>query len=323
MTTTTASPFATHRDIAAPGRFVDPFVTADGSRRASVAQTRLETLWFNTGTLCNIACANCYIESSPTNDALTYLTVEDVTRYLAEIADSGLPTREIGFTGGEPFMNPDILTMLEATLCAGHEALVLTNAMRPMLRWGDRLAELAAAHLERLTFRVSLDHHTGAVHDAERGAGSWDSAWKGLDWLAGRGLRIAIAGRRLADETEAAARAAYADLFRSRGLTVYAGDPAALVMFPEMEADRAVPEITEACWGILGQAPERMMCATSRMVVRRRGAVEAAVVACTLTPYDPQFEMGRTLAEAAGAVQLNHPFCAQFCVLGGASCSAT
>ena len=322
MTTTTASPFATHRDLAGPGRFVDPFVTADGSRRASVAQTRLETLWFNTGTLCNIACANCYIESSPTNDALTYLTVDDVARYLSEIADAGLPTREIGFTGGEPFMSPGILEMLELALAAGHEALVLTNAMRPMLRWGERLTELAAAHRDRLTFRVSLDHHTEAVHDAERGVGSWDTAWKGLDWLAARDLRIAIAGRRLADETEVTARAAYADLFRLRGLPVDATDPAVLVLFPEMEADRAVPEITEACWGILDRAPAQMMCATSRMVVRRNGAAEAAVVACTLTPYDPQFEMGRTLADASGSVQLNHPFCAQFCVLGGASCSA-
>ncbi|MDP2241187.1 MAG: radical SAM protein [Burkholderiales bacterium] len=322
MTTTTASPFATRRDVAGAGRFVDAFVTADGSRRASVALTRLETLWLNTGSLCNIACANCYIESSPTNDALAYLTVEDAVRYLAEIADTGLPTREIGFTGGEPFMNPGILTMLEHALGAGHEVLVLTNAMRPMLRWGERLGELAAAHRGHLTFRVSLDHHSEAVHDAERGAGSWDMAWKGLDWLAARDLRIAIAGRRLADESEAAARAAYADLFNARGLAVDAADPGALVLFPEMEADRAVPEITEACWGILDRAPEQMMCASSRMVVRRRGASEAAVVACTLTPYDAQFELGRTLADASGTVQLNHPFCAQFCVLGGASCSA-
>jgi len=94
------------------------------------------------------------------------------------------------------------------------------------------------------------------------------------------------------------------------------------VLFPEMEADRAVPEITEACWSILDRLPGQMMCATSRMVVRRKGAAHAAVVACTLTPYDPQFELGRTLADASGRVQLNHPFCAQFCVLGGASCSA-
>ena len=320
--TTTASPFATHREIARPGRFVDPFITADGSLRAAVAQTRLETLWFNTGTLCNVACVNCYIESSPTNDALTYLTVEDVGRYLAEIAEDGLPTREIGFTGGEPFMNPGILIMLETTLGAGHEVLVLTNAMRPMLRWGDRLANLAVAYRERLTFRVSLDHYTEVVHDAERGAGSWAKAWEGLDWLAASDLQITVAGRRLADESEADARFAYADLFRARGLSVNAADPAALVLFPEMEPDRAVPEITEACWDILNRVPEQMMCASSRMVVRRKGAAEAAVVACTLTPYDPQFEMGRTLREASGRVQLNHPFCAQFCVLGGASCSA-
>ncbi len=322
MTTMTASPFATHRDAATPGRFVDPLVTADGSRRASVPQTRLETLWFNTGTLCNIACANCYIESSPTNDALSYLSVDDVARYLTEIADAGLPTREIGFTGGEPFMNPDILIMLQAALAAGHEVLVLTNAMRPMVRWGERLADLATAHRERLTFRVSLDHHTETIHDAERGSGSWAKAWEGLDWLAARDLRIAIAGRRLADEPEATARKAFAVLFRSRGIEVDAEDPAALVLFPEMEPDRAVPEITDACWTILDREPAQMMCATSRMVVRRRGAAEAAVVACTLTPYDPQFELGRTLSDASGRVQLNHPFCAQFCVLGGASCSA-
>jgi hypothetical protein len=46
------------------------------------------------------------------------------------------------------------------------------------------------------------------------------------------------------------------------------------------------------------------------------------VLSCTLLPYDSAFEMGETLAEAAGEVPLNHPHCAKFCVLGGASCSA-
>jgi len=59
------------------------------------------------------------------------------------------------------------------------------------------------------------------------------------------------------------------------------------------------------------------------MVVRRKGATRAVVVACTLTPYDTQFELGSSLADATGAVKLNHVFCAQFCVLGGASCSAS
>jgi len=46
------------------------------------------------------------------------------------------------------------------------------------------------------------------------------------------------------------------------------------------------------------------------------------VLACTLLAYDRAFEMGATLAEAEGDVALNHPHCAKFCVLGGASCSA-
>jgi hypothetical protein len=88
-----------------------------------------------------------------------------------------------------------------------------------------------------------------------------------------------------------------------------------------MDAAADVPEITEACWGILGKLPESLMCATSRMVVKRKGAALPAVIACTLLPYYPRFELGQTLAQASGAVLLNHPHCAKFCVLGGGACS--
>jgi len=57
------------------------------------------------------------------------------------------------------------------------------------------------------------------------------------------------------------------------------------------------------------------------MVVKRKDASAPAVLACTLLAYDEQFELGRTLADAARPVALNHPFCASFCVLGGAACS--
>ena len=323
MTLAPASPFLTDRPrTRSPGKFVDPSRTADGSRRASVALEQLETLWFNTGTLCNIACANCYIDSSPTNDALAYLTRAEARAYLDEIAALDLPTAEIGFTGGEPFMNPDILPMIEDALGTGRRVLVLTNAMRPMMRWGERLAPLATAAGDSLTFRVSLDHHTREVHDAERGPGSWDRAWEGLRWLRDHGVRLAVAGRRLAHEDEASARNAFCALFAAERLDIDAFNPGRLVLFPEMEPTADVPEITEACWGILHRAPSEMMCASSRMVVRRRGEAAPVVVACTLIPYEPGFEMGRSLAEASGRVALNHPFCAQFCVLGGASCSA-
>ncbi len=282
---------------------------------------RLETLWFNTGTLCNLACKSCYIESSPTNDALVYLGAAEVDAYLDEIAALGLATREIGFTGGEPFMNRDMIAMLESALGRGFEVLVLTNAMRPMRRFEDALLTLKARHGARLTLRVSLDHYSKAVHEAERGSDSWDKAIDGLEWLSKNGFSIAVAGRHLAAEDEAAARQGYAALFERHGIAIDAADPARLVLFPEMDAEADVPEITTSCWGILDVDPAAMMCASSRMVVKHKGAARPVVTACTLLPYGDDFQMGDTLAEARDTVSLNHPHCARFCVLGGASCS--
>jgi uncharacterized Fe-S cluster-containing radical SAM superfamily protein len=301
-------------------KFQDPSLTAKGEPRAAVSMTGLETLWFNTGTLCNLACKSCYIESSPTNDALVYLTVADVRVYLDEIADAALPTREIAFTGGEPFMNRDMIAILQLCLSRGFDVLMLTNAMRPMRRFETEL--LALPDRDKLIFRVSLDHFSQTVHEAERGPNSWDTAIEGLKWLAGNDFNIAVAGRHLGQESDAVARAGYTALFAENALPINASNVAQLVLFPAMDATADVPEITTACWGILNVSPASMMCATSRMVVKRKGEDTPRVAACTLLPYDPQFDMGATLVEASQPVILNHPHCARFCVLGGASCSA-
>jgi Radical SAM superfamily/4Fe-4S single cluster domain len=304
-----------------PGKFRDPFITAMGEARAQVTLRALETLWFNTGTLCNLTCRNCYIESSPRNDRLAFLTRDDVGKYLDEIARDGLPTRLIGFTGGEPFMNPDIVAMLGDVLSRGFDALVLTNAMKPMRKLRPQLLALHETHGARLRIRVSLDHSAPAVHEAERGRRSWAPAIDGLVWLARNGFAIDVAGRRFSGEAEADLRAGFARLFAELEVPVDADDPVRLMLFPEMDAQRDVPEITTACWDILHKSPDDVMCASSRMVVKRRGAAEPTVLACTLLAYDPQFELGRTLAKAARPVALNHAYCASFCVLGGAACS--
>jgi hypothetical protein len=304
-----------------PNKFRDPSVTARGDTRARVALRELQTLWFNTGTLCNLTCRNCYIESSPRNDRLAYLTRDDVRAYLDEIARDRLPTDVIGFTGGEPFMNPDIIGMLNDVLSRGFRALVLTNAMAPLRRLRPQMLTLRDAHGDRLTIRVSLDHYTPAVHEAERGKRSWAPTIDGLVWVARNGFALDVAGRRFTGESEDMLRAGYARLFRALGVPVDASDPVRLMLFPEMDAHADVPEITTACWGILHKSPDDVMCASSRMVVKRQGAPHPVVLACTLLAYDARFELGRTLAEAAQPVALNHPYCASFCVLGGAACS--
>lgn len=315
-----SSPFAL-RDTQQlrPGKFVDPLRTAKGEDRAHVALKGLSTLWFNTGTLCNLACKSCYIESSPTNDALVYLGLDDVLPYLDEIERDNLPTREIGFTGGEPFMNRAMVPMIQLCLDRGFEVLVLSNAMRPMRRFEAGL--LALEGRERLAIRVSLDHYTQTIHEAERGPDSWNKAIEGLVWLAQNGFNISVAGRHLGYEPETIAREGYRSLFEMYALRIAADNPAHLVLFPEMDETADTTEISTGCWSTLSVDPASMMCASSRMVVKRKGEAASRVAACTLLPYQADFDMGSTLAEASRDVQLNHPHCARFCVLGGASCS--
>jgi sulfatase maturation enzyme AslB (radical SAM superfamily) len=310
------------RAVAMSAKFSDPRRTAKGEARATVALHALDTLWFNTGTLCNITCAHCYIESSPTNDRLAYLSLEDVRSYLDEVERDGLPTKLIGFTGGEPFMNKALGPMLREALARGFECLVLTNAMRPMLRSKAPLLALGAEYGARLRLRVSLDDPRAEIHDAERGEGSYEKTLAGLRWLAANGFSVDVAGRGFAHEPEDELRARFQALFDEIGLALDASDASALVIFPEMEMSADPPEITDACWGILNKEPREVMCASARMVVKRKGAEAPAVLACTLLPYDPQFELGASLREAAGPVALNHKYCASFCVLGGASCGA-
>lgn len=307
-----------------PRKFKDPDTTVKGEKRAQVFFKSLQTLWFNTGSLCNIECANCYIQSSPTADHFVYLTPEDMAPYLDEIDALGYGQVEIAFTGGEPYMNPYILRLSEMALERGHTLLVLTNAMKPMMRPRIQagILDLQRRFGTAMTLRVSLDHYTRNHHDEERGAGSFESAVTGMNWLSEHNIALNIAGRTLWGENETKAREGFADLINTHGWNIDANAPAELLLFPEMDEHVDVPEITTACWGILGISPDSMMCSNSRMVVKHKGAKTATVLACTLLWDDPQFNLGQTLTAARHPIKLNHPHCAKFCVLGGASCSA-
>ena len=315
-------PRANCRAAAVNAKFLDPDRTADGKPRARVALRTLRTLWFNTGTLCNLTCDNCYIESSPSNDRLVYLSRKEVQRHLEEVAALSLGTEEIGFTGGEPFMNPDILGMLEDSLNAGYRVLVLTNAMRPMMKCAHRLLELRAQHRERLILRVSIDHFRQELHEQERGRRSWAPTITGLRWLSDHGFAPRVAGRQRWGDGEAALRDGFHALFKAEGIDVDAYSPESLVLFPEMDASADTPEISADCWDLLGVRPQDMMCASSRMVIRRKGAAAPEVVSCTLLPCATGSRLGPRLADSLGEVLLNHPHCSRFCVLGGGRCSS-
>jgi len=302
-------------------KFQDMFTTAKGEKRASVSLKSLDTLWFNTGTLCNLECKNCYIESSPKNDRLSYLSVEDITPFLDEIKDNHLETQMIGLTGGEPFLNPSIIQIIETILSFGFELLILTNANRVIERHQQSLLKIKENYGDKLHIRVSLDHFTPKLHDKERGPGSFERTLAQMYWLNENGFNISIAGRSLIDESQTQSLAGHKHLLESK--EIHLDLKSKLVIFPEMLSGRDVPEITTNCWNILDIKPDDQMCASERMIIKKKGEDHPVVMPCTLLAYDEKFNLGTSLKDAKKDVFLNHRFCAEFCVLGGASCSGT
>lgn len=302
-------------------KFQEMQTTANGDTRASVKLSSLNTLWFNTGTLCNLECKNCYIESSPKNDQLSYLSKEDIELYLEEIHHLNLATELIGFTGGEPFLNPNIIELITAVLDRGFDLLILTNANRVIKRHQDALIELQKRFRDKLHLRISFDHFTAEIHDLERGAGAFEKTLIQTKWLFDHHFNISIASRALTSESQEDAFNGHKELLDANGINLNLQEK--LVIFPEMKSGRDVPEITTKCWDILNKSPNDQMCATERMIVKRKGESSPVVMPCTLLAYDDKFILGKSLTEANQEVYLNHRFCAEFCVLGGASCSGT
>jgi organic radical activating enzyme len=299
-------------------KFNDPFITADGNKRAFIEAKKINTLWFNTGTLCNIECKNCYIESSPKNDRLVYLTFDEVKLFIDEAIDNNLKTKEIGFTGGEPFMNKDILKMVDYALEKKFKVLILSNAMKPMLNKKEELLKLRHPNL---TIRVSIDHYNKTKHEEIRGKGTYEVMMKGLNWLSKNNFNFALATRLLWDESENNLRQNFQEFINTYQLNLDAYSNEQLVTFAEMDEKIDTPEITTDCWGILNKDPNDIMCSWSRMVVKKKGSKKPSVIACTLLPYDEEFDLGESLTNSLQKIYLNHKHCSKFCVLGGSSCS--
>ena len=297
--------------------FSNKYYTKEGKDRAFVNFTSLQTLWFNTGTLCNISCKNCYIESSPLNDNLLPLTHKEVCKYLNEIKNNNISCKSIGITGGEPFINKDIIKIISTCLSKNLEVLILTNAMQPLQNKKELLINFK--NNKNIKFRISLDHYTKEKHEKIRGKNSWNIAISGIEWLNHNKFNISIASRILYDN-EITLRKGFNQLFNTHKLNINAYDNQELVLFPEMDNNLNTPEITSSCWKILKTKPENLMCSNSRMIIKRKKDNETRVIACTLLPNAKEFDYGTTLLNANIKTYLNHPHCSKFCVLGKATC---
>lgn len=144
-------------------------------------------LWIYTNFHCNLACGYCVVASSPRARRRSVGRAR-FERLVDEAVAEGF--EEIYVTGGEPFVEPDIVAMLSYA-ADRLPTVALTNAMLFTGRRRDDLRRLA----ERpgLVLQTSLDGAHAATHDAWRGAGSWAKAMDGLRLARSLGLPVRVA----------------------------------------------------------------------------------------------------------------------------------
>jgi MoaA/NifB/PqqE/SkfB family radical SAM enzyme len=279
-----------------------------------VSLQSLDTLWFQVGgTVCNLACTHCFVSCSPTNHTHEVMTLAEVRRYLDEAAALGV--REYYFTGGEPFLNPEMEAILAATLEVG-PANVLTNGLLLDPERCARLKTLERASDYSLDLRVSLDGYDAATNDPIRGAGTFERILGGVRNLVAAGLNPVIT------VTEACAEAAtdegkarFFELLRELGV-----ERPRLKVLPVFRIG-AEAERTGAyeSWQRLrdGEAPEgdwdHLQCSACRMVT------DQGVWVCPILVNEPEAKMGEALADTLGPFELSHPAC-WTCHVYGVSC---
>lgn len=290
--------------------------TSDGSPRGFIQSYALDELWLHTGTACNLACPFCLEGSKPGDNRLQLMRFDDAKSYIDEALTLGV--KQFSFTGGEPFINKDMVRILDYAL-QYRPCLVLTNATEPLIKRLKQLEPLLGREYS-LHFRVSLDHFDASKHDIGRGEGMFAMALQGLKALHGMGFALSVANQALPGMSPEDAAKKFMDVFQAAGLP----KDLSRIEFPEFyppESDISAPQITQSCMTDFQTENSRrdFMCAFSRMVVKINGHTK--VYACTLVDDDPDYALGETLAQSLQIpVSMKHHRCYS-CFQFGASCS--
>lgn len=275
----------------------------------------LDTLWFQVaGTICNIACTHCFISCSPKNHAHEMMSLAVVQRHLDDARKLGV--REYYFTGGEPFMNRDLLPILEATLRQG-PATVLTNGMLLRAEVCRKLRELFDASEYSLDIRVSLDGFDAASHDAIRGNGVWDRVMIGLRNLAEAGLNPVITVTTAAEGVASAeGRTRFLELIRSFGFSRPRLKVLSLFRIGAEETRSRAYESWERLTqeSLTNEEAAVLQCSSCRMVTSK------GVYVCPILIEEPQARMGDTLAETLTSFPLDYGAC-HTCWVDGVTCT--
>lgn len=275
----------------------------------------LDNLWFQvSGTLCNIVCEHCFISCSPVNHNFEFMTYEEVNNFLEESA--GLGVKEYYFTGGEPFMNKNILKIIERTMQFG-PATILTNGMLIKPETTNKLKEISGASIYSLEIRISIDGYTEEMNDRIRGKGVFEKAMAGVKLLVENNfLPIITITKTWEDKDDDIVLNGFINTLKSYG-------------YPRPRL-KILPSIKIGKEAVRTKGYEKFEYVTDQMLVdyeinnlicaNSRIATNKGVYVCPILIDSPDANLGSTLKEASAGYEIKHQAC-YTCYLFGAICS--
>lgn len=280
-----------------------------------VELSHLDHLWFQVaGTLCNLTCHHCFISCSPKNKSFGFLTLQQVKERLQESVALGV--KEYYFTGGEPFLNPEMTDILVATLQYG-PATVLTNATVFKDAWLQTLKDAQADSMYSLEFRVSIDGFSPETNDPIRGEGTFNRAIAGVKKLVEFGfLPIITAARTWPDEEEMEVVGKFTEMLRKEG---YARPRLKILPTLHLGAEevrshgyRETERVTTEM--MADYDASLLVCDHSRIVTDR------GVHICPILIEAPDSLLGDSLVAASEPFEISHGAC-YTCYQYGSICS--
>lgn len=289
-----------------------PLLEMEPSQRPAAPFVRLSALWIQiTGTWCNLECTHCLNASGPREPWLRPLDAETVRDAIRE--GEGLGVKEVYFTGGEPFLHPEMLTLLGEALAVA-PTTVLTNGTRISDTVADALADLAARTPYSLEIRVSLDDVDPGPNDQVRGPGAWEKAVAAVRRLDTRGLLPIVTATEILTAGSEGGTGTY-QRFRDFLLSLGIEKPRVKII-PVFAtgrlADLAGERLTEE--RLEGFDRNLLQCAESRVVAH------GGVYACPILAGLPGARLSTgSLAESFRPAPLYHPACVT-CHESGMSC---
>jgi AdoMet-dependent heme synthase len=275
----------------------------------------LDALWIQvTGTLCNIACRHCFISCGPKADQVPMMSAEAVERAVEEGRDLGM--RQVYFTGGEPFLHPELRRMVRATLRIAPLTIV-TNG----LLVDDEAVAWIGEESERSRYsfdlRVSLDGSTAEENDPVRGRGTFAEVVEALRRLGRAGLSpVVTVVEHQEGMASAEARARFLQFVRDLGIAKPRVKFLPLLRIGREErrthgyAEHGAMESAP----LLPEVEASLLCASGRIVTAQ------GVYTCPILIEHPTARLGDRLPEAARAIRLRWDAC-QTCVFDGLRCN--